>query len=75
MGFAVIGISSDSIESDSKSASKYHLPFDILSDVCGKIRALYEVPISMGLPGRLRQLTDKRLIREQRSGIGFFYLS
>ncbi len=60
MGAAVVGISSDSVESHGKFASKYHLPFDILSDDGGKVRALYGVPSSIGFPGRVTYIVDKQ---------------
>ncbi len=50
----VIGISSDSVDSHRRFASKHDLPFTLLSDEGGKVRKLYGVHNSFGLfPGRV----------------------
>src|SRR5690606_23089237 len=43
-GAEVIGISSDSSQSHIHFASKYQLPYILLSDSTGKVRELYGVP-------------------------------
>jgi peroxiredoxin Q/BCP len=59
-GAEVIGISSDSVESHQKFASKYNLPFHLLSDADGKTRQQYGVPATLGLlPGRVTYVIDK----------------
>ena len=60
-GAAVIGISSDSVESHKDFVLKYNLPFAILSDKSGKVRKLYGVKPSLGLiPGRVTFIIDKK---------------
>jgi peroxiredoxin Q/BCP len=59
VGAEVIGVSSDSPESHQKFASKYSLPFTLLSDRGGKVRKLYGVPATLGLiPGRVTFVID-----------------
>src|SRR5258708_3109140 len=59
-GAEVIGVSSDSEESHQQFASKYHLPFVLLSDKKGALRRLYGVSATMGiLPGRVTYVIDK----------------
>ena len=59
-GAEVIGISSDSTDSHQQFASKYRLPFLLLSDEGGKIRKLYGVGSTLGvLPGRVTYIIDK----------------
>jgi thioredoxin-dependent peroxiredoxin len=56
----VIGISSDSVDSHRRFASKHDLPFTLLSDEGGKVRRLYRVPNTFGLfPGRVTYVIDK----------------
>jgi peroxiredoxin Q/BCP len=56
----VIGISSDSVESHRRFASKHDLPFTLLSDERGKVRKLYGVQNSFGLfPGRVTYVIDE----------------
>jgi thioredoxin-dependent peroxiredoxin len=58
-GAEVIGVSSDSEESHQRFASKYHLPFLLLSDKDGAVRKLFGVPTTMGiLPGRVTYVID-----------------
>lgn len=53
-GAEVIGISSDSSTSHQQFASKYNLPFILLSDTGNQVRKLYGVPSTLGiLPGRV----------------------
>lgn len=60
-GAEVIGVSSDSEESHQKFASKYHLPFILLSDKKGTLRKQYSVPATLGvLPGRVTYVIDKQ---------------
>jgi peroxiredoxin Q/BCP len=59
VGAEVIGVSSDSPESHQKFATKYSLPFTLLSDRGGKVRKLYGVPATLGLiPGRVTFVID-----------------
>jgi thioredoxin-dependent peroxiredoxin len=61
LGAEVIGISSDSQKSHENFASKYKLPFVLLSDTDKKIRKLFGVPTGMFglLPGRVTYVADK----------------
>ena len=59
-GAKVIGISSDSIESHRNFASKYNLPFTLLSDTENKVRKLFGIPKTFGLiPGRVTFVIDE----------------
>ena len=59
-GAEVIGISSDSEQSHQAFAEKHKLPFSLLSDRGGKVRAAYGVPATLGmLPGRVTYVIDK----------------
>jgi len=59
-GAEVIGISSDSSESHEKFATKYRLPFVLLSDRGGAVRKAYGVPSTLGvLPGRVTYVIDR----------------
>lgn len=59
-GAEVIGISGDSIDSHQKFATKYQLPFTLLSDPGDRVRKLYGVPATFGLlPGRVTYVIDK----------------
>lgn len=59
-GAEVIGISSDTTTSHFKFASKFHLPFTLLSDVGSKVRKLYNIPNSyLFIPGRVTFIIDK----------------
>ena len=62
LGAEVIGISSDSIKSHQKFASRYKLPFILLSDFDKKIRIQFGVPNDfLGLiPGRASYVIDKK---------------
>ncbi|GCE24349.1 peroxiredoxin [Dictyobacter kobayashii] len=63
-GAEVIGISSDSAEDHQKFASKYHLPFILVSDSERKVRDLYGVQdesTKFGiLPGRVTFVIDQQ---------------
>ncbi len=60
-GAEVVGVSADSEESHQKFASKYQLPFILLSDKQGELRKLYGVPTTLGvLPGRVTYVIDKQ---------------
>jgi thioredoxin-dependent peroxiredoxin len=59
-GAEVIGISSDSADSHRRFAERFHLPFVLLSDADGALRARYGVPRTLGLfPGRVTYLIDR----------------
>lgn len=59
-GAEVLGISSDSEASHKAFAEKYRLPFSLLSDLGGKVRAAYGVPSALGVvPGRVSYVIDK----------------
>ena len=62
LGAEVIGISSDSLKSHQKFASRYKLPFILLSDFDKKIRIQFGVPNDfLGLiPGRATYVIDKK---------------
>src|SRR5262245_57169688 len=58
-GAEVIGVSSDTAESHGRFASKYRLPFTLLSDRGGEVRRRYTVPATLGLlPGRVTYVID-----------------
>ena len=60
-GAEVIGVSSDSEASHQQFASKYKLPFILLSDLGGVVRKFYGVPSTFGLiPGRVTYVIDKK---------------
>jgi peroxiredoxin Q/BCP len=64
-GAVVIGVSSDSIASHKEFLDQHQLPFTLLSDPKGQVRALYGATKGFGLlPGRYTFLIDtNRLIR------------
>ena len=55
---AVIGVSSDSVSSHKKFHEEHSLPFDLLSDVGGKLRKAYGAS-SLGVPGRVTYVIDR----------------
>jgi peroxiredoxin Q/BCP len=60
-GAEVIGISGDSEQSHKQFATKYNLPFTLLSDSSNKVRQLYGVPATLWLlPGRVTYVIDKQ---------------
>jgi peroxiredoxin Q/BCP len=59
-GAEVIGISSDSAQSHRGFAERFRLPFLLLADGDGAVRARYGVPRTFGLfPGRVSYLIDR----------------
>src|SRR5262249_7178404 len=59
-GAEVIGISSDSLESHQRFASKHSLPMQLLTDADGQVRARYGIKKSLGMiPGRETFIIDK----------------
>ena len=59
-GAEVLGISSDSIDSHKNFASRYYLPYNLLSDTDGKVRESWGVPKAFGvLTGRVTYILDK----------------
>ena len=60
MGAEVVGVSSDSVESHKRFLDEYLLPFQLLSDDCGKVRKGYGSTKGFGLlPGRYTFIIDK----------------
>lgn len=51
-GFEVLGVSSGSPESHRGFAERHRLPFPLISDPAGELRALYGVPNLLGLVPR-----------------------
>ncbi len=59
-GAEVVGISSDSVKSHQRFTVRHHLPFVLLSDREGAVRALYGVEKTLGvLPGRVTYVIDQ----------------
>ena len=59
-GAEVIGISADDVASHKTFATKYNLPFTLLSDTGNAIRKSFGVPSTFGiLPGRVTYVIDK----------------
>jgi peroxiredoxin Q/BCP len=59
-GAAVLGVSSDSVESHGRFAGKHGLPFELLADAGGEVRGRYGVPKTFGLiPGRATYVIDR----------------
>jgi peroxiredoxin Q/BCP len=59
-GATVIGVSSDSGESHRRFAERHRLPFVLLADEDGSVRARYGVPKTLGLiPGRMTFVIDR----------------
>lgn len=66
VGAEVIGVSADSPESHQQFATKYQLPFTLLSDVGNQLRQLYGVPSTFGLlPGRVTYVIDQQGVVRQ----------
>jgi peroxiredoxin Q/BCP len=60
-GAEVIGISADTVESHRQFAARNRLPFHLLSDTDGSVRARYGVSRTMGMiPGRVTYLIDRQ---------------
>jgi peroxiredoxin Q/BCP len=59
-GAEVIGISADSADSHRRFSERFRLPYTLLADVDGAVRAQYGVPRTLGLfPGRVTYLIDR----------------
>jgi thioredoxin-dependent peroxiredoxin len=59
-GAEVIGISSDSVDSHGRFASRHQLPFVLLSDKGAAVRKRYGVPATLAiLPGRVTYVIDR----------------
>ncbi len=62
-GAEVIGISADSTVSHNQFATRFRLPFRLLSDSDGSVRSRYGVSRTLGIfPGRVTFLIDKEAI-------------
>jgi peroxiredoxin Q/BCP len=62
-GAQVIGVSADSTASHGRFARLLKLPYILLSDADGALRALYRVPRTLGLfPGRTTYVIDKESV-------------
>jgi peroxiredoxin Q/BCP len=60
-GAEVVGVSSDSVASHERFASKHKLPMRLVADEGGKVRALYGVKATLGLlPGRVTFVIDRQ---------------
>jgi peroxiredoxin Q/BCP len=60
-GAEVIGVSEDSVQSHERFAQKHELPMTLLSDVGGKVRALYGVKNTLGfIKGRVTFVIDRQ---------------
>ncbi len=60
-GAEIIGVSADSADSHRRFAKRFRLPFILLSDPDGSVRARYGVPKTLGIiPGRTTYLIDKQ---------------
>ncbi|MEC4815661.1 MAG: peroxiredoxin [Scytonema sp. PMC 1069.18] len=60
-GAEVIGVSGDSPESHQKFATKYQLPFTLLSDKGDQVRKQYGATAAFGLfPGRVTYVIDQQ---------------
>lgn len=56
----VVGVSSQSVDSHKSFASKHNLPFMLLSDRDSNVRKLYGVSSTLGVPGRVTFVIDKK---------------
>jgi thioredoxin-dependent peroxiredoxin len=56
----VIGISAQSVESHKSFASHHNLQYVLLSDVDNKVRKLFGVSATLGIPGRVTYVIDKK---------------
>ncbi len=59
LGAEIIGISSQGVESHRSFARRHNLPFILLSDVDNRVRKLYGVSTTIGIPGRVTFVIDK----------------
>jgi peroxiredoxin Q/BCP len=72
-GAAVVGVSGDSLARHQQFAAGQKLPFHLLSDEDGALRAAYGVPKTFGLlPGRVTYVIDKQGIVRQVFNSQFF---
>ena len=55
----VIGVSAQSVESHKSFASNHCLQYILLSDADNKVRKLYGVSSTLGIPGRVTYVIDK----------------
>ena len=55
----VIGISSQTVESHKQFISHHNLPYILLSDTNNRVRKLYGVAATLGIPGRVTFVIDK----------------
>jgi thioredoxin-dependent peroxiredoxin len=61
----VIGVSSDAAETHHRFSQTCNLPFPLLSDSAKRVRDLYGVKSTLGIPGRVTFVIDKDgIIRE-----------
>ncbi len=59
-GARVVGVSSDSVSSHQSFANRHDLPYTLLSDLGGEVRALFGVKKSLGfMDGRVTFIVDK----------------
>ena len=58
-GVKVIGVSSDSVRSHKDFHQEHSLPFDLLSDVGGRLREAYGAS-TLGIPGRVTYVIDSK---------------
>ncbi len=56
----VIGISGQSVESHKSFVAHRNLPYILLSDADGSVRKLYGVASTLGVPGRVTFVIDKK---------------
>ena len=59
-GFAIVGISSDSVASHQRFSSKYALPFPLIADKDGVIAKAYEVGPALSFPKRTTFIIDEK---------------
>ena len=56
----IIGISAQSVESHKSFASHHNLQYVLLSDSDNKVRKLFGVSATLGIPGRVTYVIDKK---------------
>jgi len=71
----VIGVSAQSVESHKHFASNHNLQYILLSDADNNIRKLYGVASSLGVPGRVTFVIDKKAWSNMFSLRNFISLS
>lgn len=57
-GAAVVGVSTDDVESHRRFAEEHQLPFELLADLEGEVAQRYGVPMRMGMSSRITFLID-----------------